>query len=250
MLMLSKAQSAKRGNKFLSLNNVLRTMKSSNAGLSLIRRMPFSERNLFPRFALCAVLLLAALPATAQQSRKTTLKTPFVHQQARIVNTGSTNTRGYAIMLEQTDLHGVGFEVRDLDTGADEEKFDSKLGHKLLLINNKFFHDLAAAMPLTSLPVHHGMRSASFGTRTTVTYKGQTSPDLTFASDPKSALLKADIDAITGILHVGNAPRRPIVIDKNGKVLIDKNGVLHGNLPLQPIVPDKNGAVANDNPKN
>ena len=76
----------------------------------------------------------------------------------------------------------------------------------------KLFADLNAAMPLTSLPVRHGMRSASFGTETFITYKGQQSPDLTFASDPRTVALKADIDAITKTLHVGNAPRRPIVI--------------------------------------
>ena len=74
----------------------------------------------------------------------------------------------------------------------------------------KLFQDLNAAMPLTSLPVRHGMRSASFGTATYITYRGQKSPDLTFASDPRTVALKADIDSITKTLHVGNAPRRPI----------------------------------------
>ena len=60
--------------------------------------------------------------------------------------------------------------------------------------------------------MRHGMRSASFGTETYITYKGQKSPDLTLASDPRTAALKADIDAITKTLHLGNAPRRPIVI--------------------------------------
>ena len=67
-------------------------------------------------------------------------------------------------------------------------------------------------MPLNALPVRHGMRSASFGTQTFITYKGQKSPDLTFASDPRTVALRADIDQITKALHVGNAPRHPIVV--------------------------------------
>ena len=161
-----------------------------------IRRMPFSERSSLPRFlALAAAgLLLVALPAVAKPK-------PGAVQTAGIENTGSTNTLGYTIAISSN----YGARV----SGGLYVPILSRVPKP---ITDRFFADLNAAMPLTSLPVRHGMRSASFGTQTYITYKGQKSPDLTFASDPRTVALKADIDAITKTLHIGNAPRRPIVI--------------------------------------
>lgn len=147
-----------------------------------------------------AGLLLTALPALA----KTPPKTAPV-ETALIENSGSTNTLGYQLQVSSdgsvAKLFKTAFRVTTVMTKPIAP-----------LDAGKLFRDLNAAMPLTSLPVRHGMRSASFGTQTYITYKGQKSPDLTFASDPRTAALKADIDAITKALHVGNDPRRPIVI--------------------------------------
>ena len=164
--------------------------------------MPFSERNLFPRaLALAAGLLLAALAAAARPKQS-------VGPIAVIMNSGSTNTTGYRIVVSpdgsaQSEVTGL------ITTGSAPKARAAMLPSAQV---KKLFQDLAAAMPLSALPVRHGMRSASFGTQTTITYEALTSPDLTFAPDPRSAALKADIDAITKTLHVGNAPRRPIVI--------------------------------------
>ena len=149
-----------------------------------------------------AGLLLAALPAVAKPK-------PAAVQTAVIENTGSTNTSGYTIKISTRGK--IQYHTGD----------DSPLGPRVPFVpirplprsqTIKLFQDLSAAMPLTNLPTRHGIRSASFGTRTYVTYKGQKSPDLTFASDPRTAALKSDIDAITKTLPIGNAPRRPVVI--------------------------------------
>lgn len=148
-----------------------------------------------------AGLLLAALPALAKKTPKAPVQT------ATIENTGSTNTTGYQFTVSSDGSTGAISEAAA--TGATVVHY-----YKTGTVKDatKLFRDLNAAMPLNGLPMRHGMRSASFGTQTYITYKGQKSPDLTFASDPRTAALKADIDSITKALHVGNAPRRPIVI--------------------------------------
>lgn len=134
---------------------------------------------------------------------------------ALIQNSGSTNTLGYMVYVSP-DGHVRYAEMPRQFSNPPGVKFEQDSIPKGQA--KKLFQDIAAAMPLTGLPVRHGMRSASFGTQTTLTYKGmhssvyQHSPDLTFASDSRTAALKADIDNITKTLHVGNAPRRPIVI--------------------------------------
>ena len=178
---------------------------------SFLRRTPFSERSSLPRLLALTVagLLLAALPAVAKPKAAPV-------QTAVIMNTGSTNTQGYQIQVASDG--GAAFSTGSINQA--EVTGQPVVHYKSGSVKDasKLFHDLNAAMPLTSLPVRHGMRSASFGTRVTITYKGQQSPDLTFASDPRTVALKADIDAITKALHVGNAPRRPVVIDKNGAI--------------------------------
>jgi hypothetical protein len=204
-----------RGNKFLSLNGgVLRTMGNAIVFHSFVRRTCFcSERNSFPRVLamIVAGLLLAALPVVAKPKFVPTNPNFVPIPTAVINNSGSTNTVGYAIEISSTG------DIR-YHTGA-----ELPLGprvpfgpvHRLpKLQTKKLFHDLVAAMPLTRLPVRHGMRSASFGTRTTITYKGQTSPDLTFASDPCSVALKSDIDAITKKLPVVNVPYPQVIMIK------------------------------------
>lgn len=139
-----------------------------------------------------AGLLLAALPVLAKTTHKAKPKAAPV-ETAVIENTGSTNTQGYEITVSSTG--GALMDGKALDLP--------------MAMNKQFFHDLAAAMPLSGLPARRGMRSASFGTRTFIIYKEQRSPDLTFGGDARTTALKADIDAIMGALHVGNAPRHP-----------------------------------------
>ena len=197
----------KRGNEFLLLGEASFGRKTLNAGLSSVRRTALtSERSLFPRTLprpLAAVgLLLAALPALAAPA-------PVKPTDAIIINSGSTNTTGYIVIVSPDGTVHYKFGVAANST---ETRYIAAALPKAQ--TKKLFHDLAAAMPLKALPVHHGMRSASFGTQTVMTYKGQRSPDLSSATDPRTVVLKADIDAITKALHIGNVPRRSIVIEK------------------------------------
>ncbi len=186
------------------LNNVLRTRKMQMYANAFMRRMPFSERSSLPRVLalIMAGLILVALPAVAKPKL-------VAVQTAVIENTGSTNTVGYKITVS---LSPGGYHLDAASSDGQTRNKDTGDHNAMMQRVRTFFADLDAAMPLNTLPVRHGMRSASFGTKTFITYKGQRSPDLTFASDPRTVALKSDIDGITKALHVGNAPRRPIVI--------------------------------------
>ena len=197
-----------RGNEFLSLLNSSfgRNRGGLNVQRSFVRRTTLtSERSLLPRFlALTAVgPLLIALSASARSA-------PV--QTAVIENTGSTNTTGYRVTVSSDGSASMVMDSPRIVSQSEQATAVVQYKHRTVKAATKLFQDLKDAMPLTSLPVRHGMRSASFGTATYITYKGQKSPDLTFASDPRIVALKADIDQITKALHVGNAPRRPNVI--------------------------------------
>lgn len=157
-----------------------------------------------------AGLLLSALPASAQIAKKP-LPNATV-QTAVIENSGSTNTFGYKITVTKTK--GT-YHMSSVSNGGKDSSTDSGMPSGVQPLVSRLFADLNAAMPLTSLPARHGMRSASFGTSTFITYKGQKSPDLTFATDPRATALKADIAAIIKTLGVGNSPRRPLVLHLN-----------------------------------
>lgn len=124
---------------------------------------------------------------------------------ALIENSGSTNTSGYMIYVSPSGR--AQFATYGGSTSTDVHFTTAKLGKEQV---NSLFHSLAAAMPLSSLPAGHGMRSVSFGTRTFVTYRGQTSPDLTFAGDPRVVALKSDVAAIADALHLRNLPRHRV----------------------------------------
>ncbi len=126
-------------------------------------------------------------------------------QTAIIENTGSTNTFGYTITLTTT---GTKYHVAAVSSGGDDRNSETGDREPLGRQVRQFFADLKAAMPLTRLPAGRGMRSASFGTRTFITYQGQRSPDLTFGGDPHTAALKGDIEIIASALRCHNSPRR------------------------------------------
>ncbi len=160
-------------------------------------------------------LLLTALPVLAKTLPKVKPKAVLV-ETAVIENTGSTNMLGY--------------QIRVSSDGSVAKMFTTALRVTTVMTQpisfqdaGKLFRDLNVAMPLSSLPVGHGMRSASFGTQTFITYKGQKSPDLTFASDPRTAALKADIAAIAKTLGVGNAPKRPIIVQQSTRPLSEQH---------------------------
>lgn len=141
-----------------------------------------------------AVLLLAALPVLA----KTTPK-KAADEMAVIENSGSTNTAGYTITVSSRGSASYAEAGSKPRTQALPKEDTARL-----------FKALAAAMPLTALPIRHGMRSASFGTETYITYKGQKSPDLTTPFGSQALALYNDIKAIEAAVHASNHARRPL----------------------------------------
>jgi hypothetical protein len=113
-----------------------------------------------------------------------------------IVNSGSTNTIGYRIIV-------------GADGSASHVSGDGS-GHAMLSdeLYARLKSDVAAAGPLSQMPMAVGcVKSASFGTTTTIAMGGETSPDLSCAGSEASKKLKEDVDAVVAALKIRNVPR-------------------------------------------
>ncbi len=88
-----------------------------------------------------------------------------------IVNSGSTNTAGYTIVVHPD------FSADVTADGATETKSVAAPQGRWL------FAKVRAAMPLGQLPGERCMKSASFGSSTTISYDGQRTPDLQCGGD-------------------------------------------------------------------
>ena len=130
--------------------------------------------------------LVASAVATPQPSAS-----PVPPDAAVIVNSGSTNILGYRIVVRP---NGAATVVLDGVPNRDQ-KLEAATAAA-------FFKDLAAAMPLGDLVAEGCMKSASFGSRTTIEYKGQRSPDVSCPMTGVGADLGRDVERITNELHV------------------------------------------------
>jgi len=110
---------------------------------------------------------------------------------AVIVNSGSTNLSGYKIVVRQNGLATV---ITDGGASRDQQLKPAT--------SAALFMDLAAATPLKNLETEPCMKSASFGSSTYIQYKGQRTPDVSCPMDGVGAKLGADVERITGELHV------------------------------------------------
>jgi hypothetical protein len=124
---------------------------------------------------------------------------------AVIVNSGSTNTLPYRIVLSP-DRHAI-------VTIGDEKRPQATLSQKAA---QAFFKDLQAAMPLSKLPHQPCMKSASFGSTTYIEYKGERSPDLSCGAEGAGAKLAADVQRITTELKV--------VVIGHGRMFVPQSG--------------------------
>src|ERR1044071_7341163 len=106
----------------------------------------------------------AARPGTAPRS-------------AVIVHSGSTNTPGFKIVVERsgTATYTQSRRANGPDSGTE---FSSRVRELPNTLVRRFYTDLEAAKPLSTLPRHPCMKSASFGTTLSIEFSGQTSPDL------------------------------------------------------------------------
>ena len=131
------------------------------------------------RIGLLFTLGIAALMLIAAQAQR---------DGATIRNSGSTNTAPYAITLWSDGTASV--SVQD---GAPRTVIIPRE------VSERFFTDVKAARD-ENAPPQHCMKSASFGTRTTVAWHGWTSPDL--QCPPLGAnigALASDVRAIQGV---------------------------------------------------
>ncbi len=145
------------------------------------------------------VLLLAALagtpaPSAAPAATPEPLLSPA--DTAVIMRSASTNRPGFKIAVPRTGQATI---------ATNEAQAALTLRPALA---EQLYADLARTSDLESLPVEACMKSASFGTTTTIAYAGKTSPDLQCASDAIGRALNADADAITQAAVAAQPPAR------------------------------------------
>jgi hypothetical protein len=137
---------------------------------------------------LFSLIILSALPALSLSAER---------DSAVIQNSGSTNTSGFTITVWSDGTSSV--SVR----GQADHAFTLQPD-----LRARFFSDLQAASTATSAP-RHCMKSASFGTTTSVRWHGWSSLDLQCPPLPPSvAALANDVAAIETAAGVTGGPHR------------------------------------------
>jgi hypothetical protein len=114
-------------------------------------------------------------------------------QAVSIVDSGSTNTAGFRIVVQKSG--DAVYTSQPRRAGETVHKAIPKALAKTL------YDDVDAARPLSRLPTHTCMKSASFGTKMTVLYGDDPSPDLNCGEGgvPKLDALRKDALAIAKI---------------------------------------------------
>jgi hypothetical protein len=125
-------------------------------------------------------LFLAAALATAPPVAPTS-PSPDV---ARIQRSPSTNEAGITILVNRS-----GALTLQANTTAQSLSADKALATQL-------YADIDRAKDLSTLPSGQCMKSASFGTTTSIAYNGRRSPDLECAQNALEQALRSDVDEI------------------------------------------------------
>ena len=115
---------------------------------------------------------------------------------AVITRGSSTNSAGFSIVVPPT-----GEATVRLGTLTRPVQLDTPSATQL-------YADLERAGRLDKLPAGHCMKSASFGTTTSIAYRGRNSPDLQCAQNSAERALQADVDAISSQAMRGFPQRR------------------------------------------
>lgn len=141
--------------------------------------------------------ILAALLATVAWL----VAAPVDRASAVVVNSGSTNTAGFKIVVqpdgaaEYTPMPRAHPQPQGQPVLTPmKRKLPPALAHRL-------YSDLEAARPFSDLPTPKCMKSASFGTRLTIQFHGDETPDLNCGSS-ESAKLDALIQDAKRIVAV------------------------------------------------
>lgn len=186
----------------LSTTSLRRKLRSLPALAGLVRSFPLA-------FAFAALVLISS--AAAQQPIATPAQQPtpvVAGDLATILQSGSTNTRGYSVVLHND---GSATSVFFGTTDAMVEKREFPAG----TVDTKTLRQLLAQIgDVSKIPAGHCPKSASFGTTTKIEYEGKTSGDLQCiaqaAPDGNQALLQASkelshfVQTTLGQLKIGN----------------------------------------------
>jgi hypothetical protein len=113
-----------------------------------------------------------------------------------IVNSGSTNMAGYRmeVLPNGNMAYASGGNIRSAALPA--------------ALTRKLFSDARAALPFAQMGLKPCMKSASFGSTTVLTYKNETSTDISCPGGPKAAALYGDVQAVRQAAGISLLPRR------------------------------------------
>lgn len=132
---------------------------------------------------------------------------------AEIVDSGSTNTSGFRIVVDRSGQADYKTTTRKNAPQTDERSVNKHRQISRELVD-RFYSDLEAAKPLSSLPEQRCMKSASFGTTMSIEFAGEKTPDLNCGDggDPKLQAIIRDTNDIVQLFgtneHVA-PPRKP-----------------------------------------
>jgi len=120
----------------------------------------------------------------------------MIRGDALIRNSGSTNGAGYTVVIRSDFTADV-----SVAGTSERKKIGAPQGRWL-------FAKLREAMPLEGLGAGRCMKSTSFGSSTTVSYDGSTTPDLSCGGDAAVRELSRTIGVIAAQLRIEPSRRR------------------------------------------
>jgi hypothetical protein len=142
------------------------------------------------KFGILLIALLTVILPDVALAQNSVPLLPVPDGAAMILNVGSADAFGYRIVIlpsgKATSIDGAGRAEGQLP--AD--------------ITDRFFRDLAKAMPLTQLPVSLCSQTTTTLLPTFVMFRGQRSTNVSCRSNDKSSALSEDVQAIARTLYV------------------------------------------------
>jgi hypothetical protein len=112
---------------------------------------------------------------------------PAADDLAVLVNSGSTNTMGFRIVVERSGDAECTATARRAGSQPND-RVESMRQHVPNTLVQRLYSDLEKAKPFASLPRRLCMKSASFGTTLTIEFGGDKTPDLNCGSGYDSNL--------------------------------------------------------------
>jgi hypothetical protein len=139
-------------------------------------KQPGTQQLLNPRCGLLYKLLSGVMALLASAM---CLSASYSEQagNAEIVDSGSTNSAGFRIVVDRSGQADYTTTPRK-NSPQTQDKGGTKRLQLSRELADRFYTDLKAAKPFSSLPAQHCMKSASFGTTISIEFGGEKTPDL------------------------------------------------------------------------